>query len=163
MVSPSPPGHVAGDGNGGSGGSLAARDSEDSLRHHLRSERLAEPLHELLLGDASLRRVHLRRLVSDLCAGDHLLRDQRHEPDAQLALIRDALEVQGQEFLRPLGASVATSERRAPSAAPLERITTVLPARSGRRINSCPKRKVDFTSLFQLTEKLSQVSSGADP
>jgi hypothetical protein len=29
----------------------------------------------------------------------------RHEPDAQLELVLHALEVQGQEFLRPLGAA----------------------------------------------------------
>jgi hypothetical protein len=41
-------------------------------------------------------------------------------------------------------------------------MTTVLPVRSGLRITSCPKRKVDFTSLFQLTENLSQVRSATD-
>lgn len=75
-----------------------------------------QSFHELLVGDASLRRVHLRCLVSDFCAGDRLHGDQSHEPDAQLALVRNALEAQSQEFLRPFGAPVTTGERRIPQA-----------------------------------------------
>src|SRR5260370_37805929 len=84
---------VAGDSDRVPGGSIAPRDAENSLGDHLRRERLAEPLHELLLGDASLRRVYLRGPVRDFRTGDHLLGNQGNEANAQLALVRNALEV----------------------------------------------------------------------
>src|SRR5260370_41449497 len=71
---------VAGDSDRVPGGSIAPRDAENSLGDHLRRERPAEPLPELLLGDASLRRGYLRGPVPQFRTRAHLLGNPGNKP-----------------------------------------------------------------------------------